>query len=117
MSYIRYSNIVRTYETLLTYDLRIGNTDPRFHFVMRNIFRSHLKNAVFCKQEHTEFSHFEHSVFVKLDKNSFHSERDLIIGAVYLSPETSAIYKGGKTGIDLLVEKNAQILSTAKLLT
>ena len=26
-----YSNIVRTYETLLTYELRIRNTDPRFH--------------------------------------------------------------------------------------
>ena len=28
-----YSNIVRTYETLLTYDLRMRNTDPRFHLV------------------------------------------------------------------------------------
>ena len=29
-----YSNIVRTYETLLTYDLRIRNTDPCFHLVL-----------------------------------------------------------------------------------
>ena len=28
-----YSNIVRTYETLLTYDLCIRNTDLRFHLV------------------------------------------------------------------------------------
>ena len=28
-----YSNIVRTYEILLTYDLRIRNTDPCFHLV------------------------------------------------------------------------------------
>ena len=28
-----YSNIVRTYETLLTYNLRRKNTDPRFHLV------------------------------------------------------------------------------------
>ena len=28
-----YSNIVRTYETLLTYDLYIRNTDPRFNLV------------------------------------------------------------------------------------
>ena len=27
------SNIVRTYEMLLTYNLRIRNTDPRFHLV------------------------------------------------------------------------------------
>ena len=26
-----YSNIVKTYETLLTYDLHIRNTDPHFH--------------------------------------------------------------------------------------
>ena len=26
--------IVRTYEMLLTYNLRIRNTDPRFHLVM-----------------------------------------------------------------------------------
>ena len=29
-----YSNIVRTYETLLTYDLRIRNTDPCFHLFL-----------------------------------------------------------------------------------
>ena len=40
----------------------------------------------------------------------FHSERDLIIGALYLSPERSTIYKEGKTGIDLLEEKIAQVL-------
>ena len=37
-----YSNIVRTYEMLLTYDLRIRNTDPCFHlvscYVLRKIF-------------------------------------------------------------------------------
>ena len=27
-------NIVRTYEMLLTYNLRIRNTDPRFHLVL-----------------------------------------------------------------------------------
>ena len=29
-----HSNIVKTYETLLTYDLYIRNTDPRFHLVL-----------------------------------------------------------------------------------
>ena len=28
------SNIVKTYESLLTYDLRIKGTDPRFHLVL-----------------------------------------------------------------------------------
>ena len=28
-----YSNIVKTHEILLTYDLRVRNTDPRFHLV------------------------------------------------------------------------------------
>ena len=43
-------------------------------------------------------------------KDSFHFERDLIIGAVYLSPERSTIYKEGKTGIDLLEENISQLL-------
>ena len=33
VSYISVLNIVKTYETLLTYDLRIKNTDPHFHLV------------------------------------------------------------------------------------
>ena len=43
-----YSNIVKTYEVLLTYDLRIRNTDPRFHLVScyKKHFRSQMKNAV-----------------------------------------------------------------------
>ena len=45
-----------------------------------------------------------------MDKDSFHFERDLIIGALYLSPERSTVYKEGKTGIDLLEEKIAQVL-------
>ena len=47
---LMHSNIVKTYETLLTYDLCIRNTDPHFHLlwsrVKRNIFRSQMKNAV-----------------------------------------------------------------------
>ena len=65
------------------------------------------KILVGCKRI---LSHFKDSVFVKLDKDSFHFERDLIIGALYLSPERSTIYKEGKTGIDLLEEKIAQVL-------
>ena len=38
-------------------------------------------------------SHFKDPVFVKLDKDSFHFESDLIIGAVHLSPERSPISK------------------------
>ena len=36
-----YSNIVKTYEMLLSHELRIRNT-----CVIRNIFRSQMKNAV-----------------------------------------------------------------------
>ena len=34
VSYISVLNIVRTYETLLTYDFRIRNTDPLFHLLL-----------------------------------------------------------------------------------
>ena len=47
------------------------------------------KILVGCKRIH---SHFKDSIFVKLDKDSFHFERDLIMGAVHLSPERSTIY-------------------------
>ena len=47
-----YSNIVKTYETLLTYDLHIRNTDPRFHLVSfkKKHFRSQMKNVVSFKR-------------------------------------------------------------------
>ena len=42
---LAYSNIVRTYEMLLTYDLHIENTDPCFHLVScyEKHFRSQTK--------------------------------------------------------------------------
>ena len=49
-----YSDIVMTYETLLTYDVRIRNTtDPRFHLVLcyrKHFFESQMKNDVSYKQ-------------------------------------------------------------------
>ena len=49
------SNIVRTYEMLLTYDLHIRNTDPCFHFVScyEKHFWSQMKNAVSYQRELT----------------------------------------------------------------
>ena len=39
------------YKILLTYDLHIRSTDPRFHLVSqyKNIFRSHMKNDISYK--------------------------------------------------------------------
>ena len=37
---LAYSNIVRTYEMLLTYDLHMRNTDPCFHLV--SCYKKHL---------------------------------------------------------------------------
>ena len=47
-----YSNIVKTYEMLLTYNIHIRNTDPCFHLVScyEKHFRSQMKNAVSYKQ-------------------------------------------------------------------
>ena len=44
-----YSNVVKTYESLFTYDLRIRNTKPRFHLVScyKKHFWSQTKNACF----------------------------------------------------------------------
>ena len=49
------SGIVRTYETLLTYDLGIRNTGPRLQLVSCYIkhFLSKMKNDVFYKRELT----------------------------------------------------------------
>ena len=51
-----YSNIVRTYEMLLTYNLHIRNTDPCFHlvscygkhFLLSNEKRSFLSAGTYC---------------------------------------------------------------------
>ena len=43
-----YSNIVRTYETLLTYDLRIRNTDPCFHLVSSYKKYFYISNEKCC---------------------------------------------------------------------
>ena len=47
-----YSNIVKTYEMLLTYNIHIRNTDPCFHLVScyEKHFRSQMENAVSYKQ-------------------------------------------------------------------
>ena len=50
-----YLNVVRTNETLLTYDLRIRKAGPHFHFVLyyKKHFRPQMKNAVSYKLELT----------------------------------------------------------------
>ena len=50
-----HSNIVRTYERLLTYDHCIRNTDPRSHLVScyKKHFRSQMKSTVSNKRELT----------------------------------------------------------------
>ena len=47
---------------LLTYNLRIGNTDPRFHLVScykKIFFRSQMKNAVSYMWDVTVVSHLQ----------------------------------------------------------
>ena len=50
------------------------------------------------------FSTFKDSVFLKLGKTLFSLERDLIVGAIYLSPAGSVIYTEGESGVQLLEE-------------
>ena len=52
-----------------------------------------------------KFTTFKDSVFIKLDKTLFSLERDLIVGAIYLSPTRSVIYTEGESGLQLLEEK------------
>ena len=56
------------------------------------------------------FTTFKDSVFMKLDKTLFSLERDLIVGAIYLSPAGSVIYTEGESGGQLLEEKIAKIM-------
>ena len=56
------------------------------------------------------FTTFKDSVFIKLDKTLFSLERDLIVGAIYLSPAGSVIYTERESGVQLLVEKIAKIM-------
>ena len=57
------------------------------------------------------FTTFKDSVFIKLDKTLFSLERDLIVGAIYLSPAGSVIYTEGESGVQLLEEKIAKIMN------
>ena len=56
------------------------------------------------------FSTFKDSVFLKLDKTLFSLERDLIVGAIYLSPAGSVVYTGGESGVQVLEEKVTKII-------
>ena len=56
------------------------------------------------------FTTFKDSVFIKLDKTLFSLERDLIVGAIYLSPAGSVIYTEGESVVQLLEEKIAKIM-------
>ena len=89
-----------------------GESCIRSRGVMYQIEGSHVsdqgeffrRNFDVCQKE--KFGgilfHFKNSVFVKLNKDSFHFARDLIVGAVYLSPKKSIVYKEGRTGINPL---------------
>ena len=56
------------------------------------------------------FSTLKDSVFIKLDKTLFSLERDLIVGAIYLSPIGSVVYTEGNSGVQLLEEKVAKVI-------
>ena len=59
------------------------------------------------------FENFDDCVVLKMNKNVFSLERDLILGAVYISPEGSTVYDScEKGGIGLLEEKISKIIDS-----
>ena len=62
------------------------------------------------------FKDFDDCVVLKMDKNVFPSERDLILGVVYISPEGSTEYNScDKGGIGLLEKNFAKLLIAMKM--
>ena len=64
----------------------------------------HVEKKILAGCKHM-CSHLKESMFVKLDKDSFHFEHDLIIGAEYLSPERSLVFKRAKQALIFLRRK------------
>ena len=83
--------------------------------------QNHYSGGIIAKKEIVHgceriFEDFDDCVVLKMNKNVFSLERDLILGAVYISPEGSTVYNScEKERIGLLEKKIAKLLIAMKM--